>query len=882
MAIDPVCGMEVPEDGARGTSEYQGRKYFFCSPMCKRKFDADPEKYLTGHREPMTPAGPASLPDAVGESDYEKGRGQRLDLPVTGMSCAGCAASVEKALAGLEGVDRADVNFATGRATVLFAPRLVSAKDLAKAVREAGYDVTAAEADIPIEGIVCAGCVRTIEKALLAVKGVVEAAVNLATGRAHVVYLPAEVGLDELRAAVESAGYKVIRPASPAGAATEGEVEPDVERQAREREFRNLKTRFWVGLAASAVIFAGSMTGLSPLILWILATPVQFWIGARFYRGAWAALRRRRADMNTLVAVGTSAAYFYSLAATVVPRLFTSGGLRPDVYFDTSAVIITLILFGRMLEARAKGRTSEAIKRLAGLQPRTARVVRGGVEADIPIRDVVPGDILIVRPGERIPVDGLVLRGYSAVDESMITGESIPVEKKEGDTVIGATINKTGSFEFRATNVGKKTVLAQIIRLVEEAQGSKAPIQRLADVIAGFFVPVVIAVAILTFAAWMIFGPRPALTMALLNFVAVMIIACPCALGLATPTAVMVGTGKGAENGILIRGGESLESAHKITTVVFDKTGTLTRGRPEVTDVVPASGFSEDEILGLTAGAERTSEHPLAEAVLKKAAEKSLPLPESEDFKALEGLGLEARIDGRRVVVGNHKLMRERGLDSPELVARAQVLSAEGKTPVYVAVDGRPAGLIAVADRLKDGASAAVARLKSLGLDVVMLTGDNRRTAEAVAREAGVDRFFAELLPADKVEKIRALQKEGRRVAMVGDGINDAPALAQADVGIAIGSGTDVALEAADITLVGDDLNGVARAVELSRRTIRTIKQNLFWAFIYNIIGIPIAAGVLYPFFGVLLNPMIASAAMAFSSVSVVTNSLRLRRLRFT
>ncbi|MBM3294750.1 MAG: heavy metal translocating P-type ATPase [Candidatus Aminicenantes bacterium] len=889
MAIDPVCGMEVPEDGARGTSEYQGRKFFFCSPMCKRKFDADPAKYLTGHREPMTPAGPASLPDAGGESDHEKGRGQRLDLPVTGMSCAGCAASVEKALAGLDGVDQADVNFAAGRATVLFAPRLVSAKDLVKTVRDAGYGVAAAEADIPIEGIVCAGCVRTIEKALLAVKGVVEAAVNLGTGRAHVVYLPAEVGLDELWAAVERAGYKVIRPPSPAGSASEGEVEPDIERLAREREFRNLKTRFWIGLAASAVILLGSMgRGLpiipplfhNPFILWALATPVQFWIGARFYRGAWAALRHRRADMNTLVAVGTSAAYFYSLAATAVPRLFTSGGLRPDVYFDTSAVIITLILFGRMLEARAKGRTSEAIKRLAGLQPRTARVVRGGVESDIPIKDVVPGDVIIVRPGERIPVDGLILRGYSAVDESMITGEGIPVEKKEGDTVIGATINKTGSFEFRATNVGKKTVLAQIIKLVEEAQGSKAPIQRLADVIAGFFVPVVIAVAVLTFAAWMIFGPRPALTMALLNFVAVMIIACPCALGLATPTAVMVGTGKGAENGILIRGGESLESAHKITTVVFDKTGTLTRGRPEVTDVVPAAGFSEDEILGLTAGAERTSEHPLAEAVLKKAAEKSLPLPESEDFKALEGLGLEARIDGRRVVVGNHKLMRERGLDSPELAARAQVLSAEGKTPVYVAVDGRPAGLLAVADRLKDGAPAAVARLKSLGLDVVMLTGDNRRTAEAVAREAGIDRFFAELLPADKVEKIRSLQKEGRRVAMVGDGINDAPALAQADVGIAIGSGTDVALEAADITLVGDDLHGVARAFELSRRTIRTIKQNLFWAFIYNIIGIPVAAGLLYPFFGVLLNPMIASAAMAFSSVSVVTNSLRLRRLK--
>ncbi|MBM3312783.1 MAG: heavy metal translocating P-type ATPase, partial [Candidatus Aminicenantes bacterium] len=550
-------------------------------------------------------------------------RTERIDLPVTGMSCAGCAAGVEKALSGLHGVDRASVNFATGRATVLFAPRLVSVQDLVKAVRDAGYDVAQAE----------------------------------------------------------SAGGN--------------EPDLDAERSAREREYRSLKSRFGWGLAASAVILLGSMGhGLplvpaflhQPVVLWLLATPVQFWTGARFYRGAWAALRHRRADMNTLVAVGTSAAYIYSLAATLAPRVFTSGGLRPDLYFDTSAVIITLILFGRMLEARAKGRASEAIKRLAGLQPRTARVVRGGLEVDIPVKEVVPGDVVIVRPGERLPVDGLVLRGYSAVDESMITGESLPVEKKAGDEVIGATINKTGSFEFRATKVGARTALAQIIKLVEEAQGSKAPIQRLADVIAGVFVPVVISVAVLTFAAWLAFGPRPALTLALLNFVAVLIIACPCALGLATPTAVMVGTGKGAEFGILIRGGESLEAAGKITTVVFDKTGTLTRGRPEVTDVLPAAGFSEDGLLGLAAGAERTSEHPLAESILKKAAEKSLPIPQSEDFKALEGLGLEARVGGEHVVVGNDKLMGERGLASDELSARAHALSAGGKTPVFVAV----------------------------------------------------------------------------------------------------------------------------------------------------------------------------------------------------
>jgi Cu+-exporting ATPase len=814
---------------------------------------------------------------------------ERIDLPVTGMTCAGCAAGVEKALSGLDGVERANVNFAAGRATVLFAPRLVSVRDLVKTVRDAGYDVAAAEADLPVEGLVCAGCARSVEKALLDLKGVVGAGVNLATGRAHVTYLPAEVGLEEIRAAVEKAGYKVIRTESPDGAAGVSEPELDVERRAREREYRGLRSRFGWGLAASLVILLGSMGhGLpvvpaflhEPVVLWLLTTPVQFWVGARFYRGAWAALGHRRADMNTLVAVGTSAAYAYSLAATLAPRIFSSGGLRPDLYFDTSAVIITLVLFGRMLEARAKGRVSEAIKRLAGLQPKTARVVRGGLEADIPVKDVAPGDVVVVRPGERIPVDGLVLCGYSAVDESMITGESLPVEKKAGDEVIGATVNKTGSFEFRATKVGARTALAQIIRLVEEAQGSKAPIQRLADAIAGVFVPVVISVAVLTFTAWLAFGPRPALTMALLNFVAVLIIACPCALGLATPTAVMVGTGKGAEAGILIRGGESLEAAGKITTVVFDKTGTLTRGRPEVTDVLPAAGFSEDGLLSLAAGAERTSEHPLAEAVLKKAAEKTLAVPESEGFRALEGLGLEARVAGRDVVVGNDKLMAGRGLVSDELAARAEVLSAEGKTPVFVAVDGRPAGLLAVADGLKEGAAAAVGRLKSLGLEVIMLTGDNRRTAEAIARAAGIDRLFAGLLPADKVEKIRGLQADGRRVAMVGDGINDAPALAQAELGIAIGSGTDVALEAADVTLVGDDLQGVAKAFGLSRRTIRTIKQNLFWAFIYNVVGIPVAAGVLYPFFGVLLNPMIASAAMAFSSVSVVANSLRLRRLR--
>ena len=808
----------------------------------------------------------------------ESGNEVRIDIPLTGMNCAGCAGNIEKALRATSGVRTVSVNFATSRATVVYSQDIIGLGDLVRTIRESGYGVAVVSADIPIEGIVCASCVQTIEKTLAAKTGVVKAVVNLATARARVEYLATEIGLDEIQTAIESAGYKVLR--------TESEGDEDFERAAREREYGILRRHFWTGVAFSVVVFVGSSTRLFPwapswlsngFLLWALATPPQFWLGLRFYRGAWASLKHGRADMNTLVAVGTSAAYFYSVAAVVFPAFFAAGGVTPEVYFDTSAVIITLILFGRMLESRAKGRTSEAIKRLIGLQPKTARVKRDGAETDIPVKDVVVGDVVVVRPGERIPVDGIVTRGRSAVDESMITGESLPVEKKNGDEVIGGTINKTGSFEFRAAKVGKNTALAQIIRLVQEAQGSKAPIQRLADVIAGYFVPIVISVAVLTFAVWLILGPKPSLTHALLNFVAVMIIACPCALGLATPTAVMVGTGKGAENGILIKSGESLETAHKTTTVVFDKTGTLTKGEPEVTDIFAAESFAEDEILRLAAGAERTSEHPLAEAVLNRAREKNLLPAEAEEFIALEGRGVEARVEGRNIILGNERLLGERRIDLGVFAADSALLSGEGKSLIYVLIDGRLAGMLAIADPLKEDSRAAVEKLKKLGLGVVMLTGDNRTTAEAIARKAGIDAFFPELLPADKVSRIKILQSGGEIVAMVGDGINDAPALAQADVGIAIGSGTDVAMEASDITLIRNDLLDVAKALELSRKTMRTIKQNLFWAFVYNVIGIPIAAGVLYPFFRILLNPMIASAAMAASSVSVVTNSLRLR-----
>jgi len=650
-----------------------------------------------------------------------------------------------------------------------------------------------------------------------------------------------------------------------------------------------LKLKFIAGISLAVVIFLGSMRHWFPwfprvmgnhYVLWLLATPVQFIIGFPFLRGAWSALRHKTANMDTLIAVGTSAAYFYSAAATLFPGLFERTGLRPEVYFDTSAFIIALILFGRMLEARAKGRTSEAIKKLMGLQARTARVRRGNQEEDIPIQDVVPGDQIVVRPGEKVPVDGVVVEGVSSVDESMITGESFPVDKAPGAEVVGATINKSGSFVFRATRVGKETVLARIIKLVQDAQGSKAPIQRLADSVASWFVPAVMGIAAVTFAVWLAFGPEPRLTFALLNFVAVMIIACPCALGLATPTAVMVATGKAAELGILIKGGESLETAHKVDTIVFDKTGTLTEGVPSVTDVIPNPPFSENDVLRYAAGAERNSEHPLAEGILKAAQERGIEPSEPKNFLSLEGHGVEAEVYGRKVLVGSAKLLADRGAGKADLELRAAGLAEEGKTVVYAAVDGSAAGLIAIADTLKGSSAEAVRQLRESGIEVVMLTGDGRKTAEAIGRKAGIDWVIPEVLPQDKVAEIRKLQEQGRRVAMVGDGINDAPALALADIGIAIGTGTDVAMEASDITLIRGDLADVVRALELSRRTIRTIKQNLFWAFIYNVVGIPVAAGVLYPFFGILLNPIIASAAMAFSSVSVVTNSLRLRRLK--
>jgi P-type Cu+ transporter len=749
--------------------------------------------------------------------------------------------------------------------------------------------------DIPVTGMTCASCVRRVERSLAKVDGVAEANVNLATEKATVRYLAGDVALPDLGKAVEGAGYGVVR-----------EEEPSAE-DPHEREYRTLKADFLLAAALTAIILVGSlpmMLGVETpipmmwlkILLLVLATPVQFWAGRLFYRGAWGALKHGRADMNTLVVMGTSAAYLYSVVATLAPQLFTAG--RADVYFDTSALIITLILLGRLLEARTKGRTNEAIKRLAGLQARTARVVRGhgpDEEVDVPVEKVEVGDVIVVRPGEQVPVDGVVVAGESAVDESMITGESIPVTKRNGDEVIGATVNKTGSFRFRATRVGRETALAQIMRMVEEAQGSKAPIQRLADRISGVFVPAVIVIAAITFFVWLALGPEPAFTHALLNAVAVLIIACPCAMGLATPTSIMVGTGKGAERGILIKGGEALEEAHRLTTVVLDKTGTLTRGEPHLTDVIPSNGSSGDELLALAAAAERRSEHPLGEAVVAGAKQRGLDVPEPEDFDAPTGRGVWATVSGRTVLVGSRKLMGEWGVAEDGLAARFEELTASGKTPMFVAVDGDVAGLVAVADAVREESKEAVELLQLMGLEVVMLTGDNGRTAGAIARELDVERVLAEVVPEDKENEIRKLQEKGKVVAMVGDGINDAPALARADVGIAIGTGTDVAMEAADLTLISGDVRGVARAIRLSRATIRNIRQNLFWAFAYNVALIPVAAGVLYPLFSdgsvpealrpVLgeygfLNPVLAAAAMALSSVTVVSNALRLRRVK--
>jgi len=814
-------------------------------------------------------------------------KSKKASISITGMTCVTCAATVEKGLAKTPGIKQAEVNFASEKASIEYDPKRISLQKIKDTISQLGYGAATKKAIFPVGGMTCASCVAHVEEALAGVHGVVSVNVNLASEKATVEYIDG-TQIGELQRAVKEAGYEL---------GSEAETLEDVT-TAAQREIRNLKNKFIL-----AAVLAGTIMVLmwtpdfigKAYLLWALATPVQFWAGLRFYRGAWGALKHKTADMNTLIAVGTSAAYFYSMIAVLFPGLFAGANIELGLYFDTSAMIIALILLGRFLEARAKGQTSEAIKKLIGMQPKMAMVIRDDKEVAIPVDDVQVGDLILVRPGEQVPVDGIVQKGYSSIDESMITGESIPVEKKEGDEVIGATINKTGSFQFKATKVGKDTTLARIIRLVDEAQGSKAPVQRLADIIASYFVPIVIGIAIITFLIWYFVGPSPALTFALLNFVAVLIIACPCALGLATPTAIIVGTGKGAENGVLIRSGEALERSYHISTVLLDKTGTITRGEPRVTDIIAGTSSAEEEILQLAASAEHGSEHPLAEAIVGVALEKKLDLLPASDFKAIPGHGVEALVKGKKLLLGNLRLVKDKGLSLNGLEEKANSLWRKGKTVMFLGVGGQVVGLIALADTIKPNAKEAVEELHKMGIGVMMITGDNQRTAETIAKEVGIDRVFAGVLPEHKAQQVRKLQEEGKMIAMVGDGINDAPALAQADVGIAIGTGTDVAMETGDITLISGDLKGVVTAISLSKRTMRTIKQNLFWAFAYNTALIPIAAGVLYLIFGQsgvpaglrfilgdfgFLNPILAAAAMAASSLTVVSNSLRLRRFK--
>jgi Cu+-exporting ATPase len=742
-------------------------------------------------------------------------------------------------------------------------------------------------ATLKLRGMSCASCANSIEDAIRSLPGVSECNVNFGAELASVTYDPKKTDLKAIQDAVDAAGYS-------AQPIQDLLSEDDTELRARQAESRDLQRKVWTGGIISTILMIGSlpaMTGLQiPFIpMWlhnfwlqaVLTAPVQFWCGKSFYLNSWKALKRHAATMDTLIALGTSAAYFYSLFVTIFPGFLTAEGLTPSVYYETSAVVITLILLGRLFENRAKGQTSEAIRQLMGLQARTARLVRNGQEMEVAIAEVQLGDIILVRPGEKIPVDGEVIEGASTIDEAMVTGESLPVKKQPGDQVIGATINKTGSFKFRATRVGKDTLLAQIVKLVQQAQGSKAPIQRLADRVTGWFVPAVIAIAIATFIIW--YNVMGNVTLALITTVGVLIVACPCALGLATPTSIMVGTGKGAENGILIKGADSLELAHKVQAIVLDKTGTLTQGKPTVTDFVTVNGTAnsnELKLLRLAASVEHNSEHPLAEAVVQYAQSQQVELTEVAEFEAIVGSGVQGYVSNQLVFIGTQRWLNELGIDTQALERQRDRLEYLGKTVIWIAVDGKLEAIAGISDALKPSSTNAVRALQKLGLEVVMLTGDNRRTAEVIAREVGIKRVIAEVRPDQKAAQVQAIKSEGKIVAMVGDGINDAPALAQADVGIAIGTGTDVAIAASDITLISGDLQAIVTAIQLSRATIRNIRQNLFFAFIYNVAGIPIAAGILFPFFGWLLSPIIAGAAMAFSSVSVVTNALRLRKFQ--
>jgi Cu+-exporting ATPase len=883
MARDPICGMEVNPQSAFASREHMNQSYFFCSQHCVETFDADPHQYA------HTMAHSSHHNSSNGNGYINTSTlSTRVELPVVGLQRSGTK-PLEQALTTVPGVSKAVVNVSENRIFVDFDPTRSQVADLLEVVRGAGFTPGIQTLRLKVSGLYCAECVVRIEDALKQVPGVFAATMSAASNEVKVDYVPAIGDLSLLTQAVEKAGpYRAAR------AAEASESEMDKEAQTMAKEYRSLMRKWWFGAAIGVPTMILSFPSLFPILrdwfphgsenlrsLWyvmaVASLAVLIYSGNQFFVGMWQGLKHRSANMHTLIAIGTGTAWIYSTIALLFPQLFPSDEFT-EVYYDVTVVVTALVVLGLALEIKAKGRTSEAIKKLIGLQAKTARVLRDGRELDIPVEEVLVADLVVVRPGEKIPVDGEVIEGHSAVDESMITGESLPVSKKVGDEVIGATINKTGAFKFRATKVGKDTALANIVRLVQDAQGSKVPIQRIVDRVSGYFTPAMMILAIIGFITWYNFGPSPSLAYALIVAVTTLIIACPCALGMATPMSLTTGIGLGAQNGILIRSGDALQTAERLNTVILDKTGTITHGKPILTDVLVASGQDELELLRLAASVEKSSEHPLALAIVEGALTRELPLSDVQDFDAVPGHGVFATVDGHQILIGNLKFMNREGMSIGDFEEKSNTLANDGKTPMYVAIDGKLAGIVAVADTVKADSKAAIAALKKMGLEVVMITGDNPRTANAIARQVGVDRVLAEVLPQDKAFNVQKLQLEGKTVAMVGDGINDAPALAQADIGMAIGTGTDVAIESSDITLIKGSLTGIVTAIEISRATMRNVYQNLFGAFIYNILGIPVALGVLYPFLGILLSPMLAALAMSFSSVTVVSNANRLKR----
>ncbi len=883
--IDPVCGLPVEVETTEHFSDYNGETYFFCYEGCKRRFVESPSDYIKTEAKPSTHT-----------SSGDKGN---IVIPITGMHCASCVSKVEKGLEELQGVVNASVNLATETASVDFTAD-TDLNTVLKTVKEAGFDVPVTSITKPVKGIHCASCVGKIENELTKLPGVLTASVNLASNTASVDIISGQVSYGDFKKAVAAAGdFEVID-------SEESNTEPvqDVE-AARMFEYRILERKLIASAVLTLFIFIGSMKMLFPfvesipefelnIVLMILTIPVMFWGGSAFFKGFWANLKRKTADMNSLAAIGTSSAFFYSVFVIIYPEFFPQG--ETHVYFDTAAVITTLILMGRFLEARAKGHASDAIRKLINLRPKTACVKRNNEFIDIPADEVLSGDIVLIRPGEKIPVDGEVISGSSFIDESMLTGESIPNEKIPGSQVFSGTINQTGSFEFKTTKTSRETVLQQIIDLVMKAQGSKAPVQRIADKIAGIFVPVVVVISIVTFILWLNFGPEPAFRFALLNFISVLIIACPCAMGLATPTAIMVASGKGAELGVLFKSGESLEKVRELDTIVFDKTGTLTIGKPEVTEITGLNNVSEDELLQLAASAEQRSEHPLALAIVEESKKRNIKLLKTGFFEAVPGKGINAKIAEKNIFIGTEGYISEHINMSDKIKKTINEAAQTGKTTIISVTNKEPIGIITIADKIKDDAAEVVSILKNMGLEVILLSGDNKITANAVADEVGITRAIAEVLPGEKANVIKQLQADGKKIGMIGDGINDALALAAADVGFAISTGTDIAIETADVTLMRKSLKALPEAILLSEKTLKTIKQNLFWAFGYNTIGIPVAAGLLYPVYGFLINapviagiisviapggfisPILAAGAMAMSSVSVVSNSLRLKR----